>query len=152
MSFQNRRCALGVSALILFGGLTTSCAPPEQNPVAALSAVEKVQTGIAAIDSGADPFDAIQGVLKQLNASELASAANLLGGLNLSLSDAQGVLDLVALIDPMTLDYLENSGLDVLNRGESPEVVASALQDYGDTGVTADQVATFFQLLSVFNI
>lgn len=146
--FHVRRCAL----LILVAGLTPACLPADRNPVAALSAVEKVQTAIAAIESGADPFEAIQAVLDQLNASELASAANLLGGLNLSIGDAQDVIDLVAVIDPATLASLEASGIDVTDPNESPADVAAALHDAGHTDVTTEQVATYFELLSVFNL
>lgn len=152
MRSTRRHCALGLSALLALGGFTTACVPPDQNPVAALSAVEKVQTAIVAIENGADPFDAIQAVLAQLSASELASAANLLGGLSISLGDAQGVLDLVKLIDPATLAFLEGSNIDVSNRNESPSAVAEAMQDAGHAGVTAHQVQTFFQLLSVFKL
>jgi hypothetical protein len=152
MMLGRRLLALNCAFLVLFAGLTTGCLPADRNPVAALSAVEKVQTAIAAIESGADPFAAIQAVLDQLNAGELASAANLLGGLNLSVGDAQDVLDLVALIDPATLESLEASGIDVTDPNGSPADVAAALHDAGHTEVTPEQVALFFELLAVFKL
>jgi len=150
MTTQRRSTCALVLLLAPLSGFFAGCFAPEANPLAALSAVGKIEGAVAAIEQGADPFDAIQAAVKDLTASELASAANLYGGLGLSLAEAQDILDLVGAIDGQVLAELQAAGIDITDPATSVEEIVNALHAAGLADVTAEQVEVFLRLAPLF--
>lgn len=146
---SNKIAAPAMAAVLAVGA--AGCFDATQNPVAALSAVEKITVAISAIDGGADPFSAAKAAVDQLSASELASAANIVGGLDLSLQEAEDIIALVEQVDESTLAQLEAADIDISDPNNAPEDVADALSDAGVENVTADDVALLYELLEIFN-